>query len=87
MDSKNVIESSAVQAISAAVDVKIAEIVHAEDTSSPAQSIAKIPISKDLTPKEQYQQLWTNLKKDTRFVFWALYVMALVFGWGYDSGL
>jgi MFS family permease len=40
-----------------------------------------------LTPKQQYARLWANLKKDKRYVFWALYVMALVFGWGYDQGL
>ncbi|CAG9962002.1 unnamed protein product [Clonostachys byssicola] len=41
----------------------------------------------DLTPKQQYQRLWFNLKKDKRYVFWSLYIMSLVFGWGYDSGL
>lgn len=41
----------------------------------------------DLTAKQQYQQLWAALKKDRVFVFWALYVMSLVFGWGYDAGL
>ncbi|KAH8171952.1 sugar transporter domain-containing protein [Sarocladium implicatum] len=40
-----------------------------------------------LTPKQQYARLWANLKKDKRYVCWALYVMALVFGWGYDQGL
>lgn len=40
-----------------------------------------------LSPKEQYKQLWANLRKDRRFVLWALYVMMLVFGWGYDAGL
>ena len=40
-----------------------------------------------LTPKQQYARLWANLKKDKRFVLWALYVMTLVFGWGYDQGL
>lgn len=43
--------------------------------------------AQQLTPKQQYQRLWANLKKDKRFVFWALYVMSLVFGWGYDQGL
>ncbi|VUC30176.1 unnamed protein product [Clonostachys rosea] len=41
----------------------------------------------DLTPKQQYQRLWFNLRKDKRYVFWSLYIMSLVFGWGYDSGL
>lgn len=56
------------------------EHVNGDDTSKPV-------VSMDLTPKEQYQQLWTNLKKDKRFVLWSLYVMTLVFGWGYDNGL
>ncbi|KAI5456817.1 general substrate transporter [Mariannaea sp. PMI_226] len=43
--------------------------------------------AQDLTPKQQYQRLWTNLKKDKRYVLWSLYIMSLVFGWGYDSGL
>ncbi|KAK2596617.1 hypothetical protein QQS21_006293 [Conoideocrella luteorostrata] len=49
----------------------------------------KTPVSppEQLTPGEQYRQLWANLKKDKHFVFWALYVMTLVFGWGYDAGL
>ncbi|KAH6689631.1 general substrate transporter [Plectosphaerella plurivora] len=40
-----------------------------------------------LTPKEQYQRLLANLKKDRRYVFWSLYIMSLVFAWGYDAGL
>jgi len=48
---------------------------------------SKVPVSQDLTPREQYQKLWANLKKDKHFVFWALFVMCLVFGWGYDAGL
>ncbi|CAK7232656.1 hypothetical protein SCUCBS95973_008332 [Sporothrix curviconia] len=40
-----------------------------------------------LTPKQQYQRLWADLKKDKRFVLRSLFVMSLVFGWGYDSGL
>ncbi|OIW24783.1 general substrate transporter [Coniochaeta ligniaria NRRL 30616] len=44
-------------------------------------------LSKDMTPREQYKQLWANLKKDRRFVLWSCYVMILVFGWGYDAGL
>ncbi|KAH7007770.1 general substrate transporter [Ilyonectria destructans] len=43
--------------------------------------------AQDLTPKQQYQRLWTNLKKDKRYVLWSVYIMSLVFGWGYDSGL
>ncbi|GKU05977.1 maltose permease [Fusarium langsethiae] len=43
--------------------------------------------AQDLTPKQQYQHLWANLKKDKRYVLWSLYIMSLVFGWGYDQGL
>ncbi|KAH7318050.1 general substrate transporter [Stachybotrys elegans] len=50
-------------------------------------SLSKAADAQDMTPKEQYQRLWANLKKDKRFVLWALYVMSLVFGWGYDQGL
>ncbi|KAK9427138.1 general substrate transporter [Lipomyces doorenjongii] len=35
----------------------------------------------------QYRILWMNLKEYKRFVWWTLYVMLLVFGWGYDAGL
>ncbi|KAK9485369.1 general substrate transporter [Lipomyces starkeyi] len=35
----------------------------------------------------QYRILWKNLKEYRRFVWWTLYVMLLVFGWGYDAGL
>ena len=44
-------------------------------------------VSMNLTPKQQYQQLRAALKRDKRFVLWTLYVMSLVFGWGYDAGL
>ncbi|KAG2184431.1 hypothetical protein INT43_000340 [Umbelopsis isabellina] len=39
------------------------------------------------TIREQYAKLFHNLKKDKRFTLWSLYVMSLVFGWGYDAGL
>lgn len=71
---------------------------HATTTSLPTDHVEKtIAIdesevlrateAQDLTPKQQYQRLWTNLKKDKRYVLWSLYIMSLVFGWGYDSGL
>ncbi|KAF5644100.1 maltose permease [Fusarium sp. NRRL 52700] len=50
-------------------------------------AIQKAIDAQDLTPKQQYQRLWTNLKKDKRFVLWSIYIMSLVFGWGYDAGL
>ncbi|KAM0425337.1 hypothetical protein ACHAPT_009393 [Fusarium lateritium] len=49
--------------------------------------VLKATEAQDLTPKQQYQRLWANLKKDKRYVLWSLYIMSLVFGWGYDSGL
>ncbi|KAM0205052.1 hypothetical protein ACHAPA_008630 [Fusarium lateritium] len=54
---------------------------------SDSAAIQKAIDAQDLTPKQQYQRLWTNLKKDKRYVFWSLYIMSLVFGWGYDQGL
>lgn len=62
---------------------KVAVVDHVDEDVTPS----KVSVSQDLTPKEQYQKLWANLKKDKHFVFWALYVMSLVFGWGYDAGL
>lgn len=43
--------------------------------------------SEKQTIREQYAKLFQNLKKDKRFTLWSLYVMSLVFGWGYDAGL
>lgn len=54
---------------------------------SDSVAIQKAIDAQELSPKEQYQRLWANLKKDKRYVFWSLYIMSLVFGWGYDSGL
>lgn len=86
MDSKNVVEGAAVQAVITPVEVeKKAEIAQEESSSLP--SVSKVPVSTELTSKEQYQRLWINLKKDNHFVLWALYVLSLVLGWGYDSGL
>lgn len=36
---------------------------------------------------EQYRRLWAAIKADKRFVCWTLYVMVLVFSWGYDANL
>ncbi|KAH8585496.1 putative general alpha-glucoside permease [Bisporella sp. PMI_857] len=88
MELKNIMEGAAVQTINIAVDgEKKSEIMHSENAGIETRSASKIPVSADLTPKEQYQQLWANLKIERRFVLWSLYVMALVFGWGYDAGL
>ncbi|KAM6523235.1 hypothetical protein FSOLCH5_003854 [Fusarium solani] len=50
-------------------------------------AVQKAIDAQDFTAKQQYQRLWANLKKDKIYVFWSLYIMSLVFGWGYDSGL
>ncbi|KAF4463266.1 hypothetical protein FALBO_9906 [Fusarium albosuccineum] len=61
---------------------------HVEKATAPDEpAVLKAIEAQDLTPKQQYQRLWTNLKKDKRYVLWSLYIMSLVFGWGYDSGL
>ncbi|KAJ4322475.1 hypothetical protein N0V84_004831 [Fusarium piperis] len=61
---------------------------HVEKAMAPDESeVLKAAEAQDLTPKQQYQRLWANLKKDKRYVLWSLYIMSLVFGWGYDSGL
>ncbi|KAH6657200.1 major facilitator superfamily domain-containing protein [Truncatella angustata] len=41
-------------------------------------------VAEALTPKDHFRQLWVYLKKDNHSVLWSLYVMTLVFGWGYD---
>jgi SP family general alpha glucoside:H+ symporter-like MFS transporter len=88
MESKSALKGASVQTIATTGDgEKRFEIAHSEDIEGTPSYAPKAAISKSFTAKEQYQQLWTNLKKDKHFVFWALYVMALVFGWGYDSGL
>ena len=63
-------------------------IVHLETTSSlNSQVREEVRQVTDLTAKEQYRKLWTAIKADKRFVWWTLYVMLLVFSWGYDAGL
>ncbi|KAK1542024.1 hypothetical protein CPAR01_05411 [Colletotrichum paranaense] len=75
------------------MDAKTAEATtvvdhdHVEKLAIADEAVTKATENQDLTPKQQYQRLWTNLKQDKRYVFWALYIMSLVFGWGYDSGL
>lgn len=72
-------------------DVNVEKIgaVHVEEESlSTTSSRPDAPASKtDLTAKEQYAKLWAAIKAEKRFVWWTLYVMMLVFGWGYDAGL
>lgn len=43
--------------------------------------------SLDLSVKEQYQKLWTSMKSQRRFCWWALYVMVLTFAWGKYANL
>jgi SP family general alpha glucoside:H+ symporter-like MFS transporter len=62
-------------------------IVHLETTSMNSQLKKEVRQTTDLTAKEQYRKLWTAIKADKRFVWWTLYVMLLVFSWGYDAGL
>ena len=45
-----------------------------------------VPVSIDLSPRQQYKILFANLKKDSRYVIWALHAMMLGFGWD-DAGL
>ncbi|KAF5025507.1 hypothetical protein F66182_2412 [Fusarium sp. NRRL 66182] len=61
---------------------------HVEKASVTDSKAVQMAIdAQDLTPKQQYQRLWANLKKDKRYVWWSIYIMSLVFGWGYDLGL
>jgi SP family general alpha glucoside:H+ symporter-like MFS transporter len=63
-------------------------IVHLEETTSVNSGLKEeVRQVTDLTAKEQYRKLWTAIKEDKRFVWWTLYVMLLVFSWGYDAGL
>lgn len=62
-------------------------IVHLETTSMNSQLKEEVRQTTDLTAKEQYRKLWAAIKADKRFVWWTLYVMLLVFSWGYDAGL
>jgi SP family general alpha glucoside:H+ symporter-like MFS transporter len=76
------------QALNTTIDIeKKSEYLHSEHSYTGVESADKLPVSVDLTPREQYRQLFAAIKKDKRFVLWAFYVMSLVFGWGYDAGL
>jgi SP family general alpha glucoside:H+ symporter-like MFS transporter len=61
------------------------DIAHLEITS--IDSKTGVPQTTELSAKAQYAKLGAAIKKDKRFVIWTLYVMLLVFGWGYDAGL
>lgn len=60
--------------------------VEKQSISSTTSHISPQP-KPHITAKQQYQQLWTALKADSRYSWWALYCMLLVFAWGYDAGL
>ncbi|KAF4628532.1 hypothetical protein G7Y89_g9620 [Cudoniella acicularis] len=56
MKSKSSVEDAAVQAVSVTIDSeKKSEICHNENVETPPMN--KIPVSADLTPKEQYKQV------------------------------
>lgn len=87
MEPKEVPSVDSTPAISAGHLPKTSITERVEHVTPDESARAKMPVSRDLTPKEQYKQLWANLKKDRRYVLWSLYIMSLVFGWGYDAGL
>jgi hypothetical protein len=69
-------------------NVEKTDAIHVETGSmSSTDKDTRARPSTDLTAKEQYRQLWAAIKADKRFVYWTLYCMLLVFGWGYDAGL
>ncbi|KAF4973864.1 hypothetical protein FZEAL_9182 [Fusarium zealandicum] len=80
MDAKHDSRAASLEAVTMEKIAPAADVEHVERD-------APRPPPTDLTAKQQYAQLWASLKKDRQFVFWALYVMSLVFGWGYDAGL
>ncbi|KAH0270388.1 hypothetical protein KCU91_g8098, partial [Aureobasidium melanogenum] len=63
------------------------EIAHLEITSVDSKPREEARQATELSAKAQYAQLGAAIKKDRRFVWWTLYVMLLVFSWGYDAGL
>ncbi|CAD0114537.1 unnamed protein product [Aureobasidium uvarum] len=63
------------------------DIAHLEVTSVDSTTREEARQATDLSAKAQYAKLGAAIKKDKRFVWWTLYVMLLVFGWGYDAGL
>lgn len=70
------------------IELEKSDAVHVENESLSATSSNVEPANKtNLTAKQQYKQLWAALKADSRYCWWALYCMLLVFGWGYDAGL
>ncbi|THZ21846.1 hypothetical protein D6C90_09472 [Aureobasidium pullulans] len=63
------------------------DIAHLEITSVDSKTREEVLRVTDLSAKAQYAKLGAAIKKDKRFVWWNLYVMLLVFSWGYDAGL
>lgn len=63
------------------------DIAHLEVTSVDSKTREEARQATELSAKAQYAKLGAAIKKDKRFVWWTLYVMLLVFGWGYDAGL
>lgn len=70
------------------IELEKSSAIHVEHGSlSTTSSNANTTPKSTLSAKQQYQQLWTAIKADSRYCWWALYCMLLVFGWGYDAGL
>lgn len=76
------------QTIVSGIELEKNDAVHVEDGSlSTISSRMDAPAQTNLTAKQQYQQLWTAIKADSRYCWWALYCMLLVFGWGYVNAI
>lgn len=62
-------------------------VLHIETDSANSDLKEEVRQTTNLTAKEQYAKLWAAIKEDRRYVYWTLYTMLLVFGWGFDNGL
>jgi hypothetical protein len=61
------------QVVSDKTDLKEKEIGHVENVAHIVDIAKKVTVRTIMAPQEQYEQLCT-LKKDKRFVLWALYI-------------
>lgn len=73
MDTKNL-------SVSEASNIEKTAPIQLETVSVSSATREEVRRVTNLTAKEQYSRLWTAIKADKRFVWWALYVMVLVFG-------
>jgi hypothetical protein len=62
------------QVVSDKTDLKEKEIGHVGNVAHIVDIAKKVTVRTIMAPQEQYQQLWMHLKKDKRFVLWALYI-------------